>query len=149
MDSLWSTWYPAQPSGGGSRQVNVTMISCFSQLCHKIYLISASSISPLSHFLYVCLLPPLVLLTGPFGSSLPILPNPFAYIRNSHSNPKMKKECCHREISCKCLGGLHQLLSYRDVKCYRLLTQMADPDSRTTQLQRCFEPIKGSCYKSF
>ena len=62
--------------------------------------------------------------------------------------PALKKGCCHWEIARKCPGGLHQLLSYRDVKCFKLLTQTADPDSRATQPQRCCETLRGSCYLS-
>lgn len=61
-------------------------------------------------------------------------------------SPALKKGCCHREIACKCPGELHRVLSYRDVKCLKPLTQMVEPDSRTTQLQWCCETLKGSCY---
>lgn len=61
-------------------------------------------------------------------------------------SPALKKGCCHREIACKCPGELHRVLSYRDVKCLKPLTQMVEPDSRTTQLQWCCKTLKGSCY---
>lgn len=56
--------------------------------------------------------------------------------------PPLNKGCCHREIAGKYPGGMHQLLSYRDVKCFKLLTQTGDPDSRTTRLSRCHEALK-------
>lgn len=85
-----------------------------------------------------------------WSSQLLFLVNPHSHTHTSlhQDQPVLRKGCCHWEIACKCPGGLHQLLSYRDVKWFKLLTQMADPDSRATQLQLFHETLKRRCYWS-
>lgn len=137
-----------------------TMIVCCFFSTKSTFFLFGSIVFPLSHMssipcLCLSLLLPLVLVARLSRLPLPIPRAPSLPASSFHQPtsgpacPALKKGCCHWEIAHKCPGGLHQLLSYRDVKCFKLLTQMADLDSRTTQLQWCRETLKGSCYLSY
>lgn len=105
------------------------LFSCFPRLSYKTHVLFlfgsvVSSLSNMSSISCLCLA---LLLPLVFEAPLPGNPQPPPHTRIHTSlhqdEPALKKGCCHWEIARKCPGGLHQLLSYRDVKCFKLKWQ--------------------------
>lgn len=128
-------------AGNSKCQRWLYLFSCFPILFHKTHILS---LAPL--FLLSATCPPFscLCLRSPSPSGLrssscwypPCLPPPsFPQPTSGPARPVLKRGCCHWEIARKCPGGLHQLLSYRDVKRFKLFPRFLDPDSRTAQLQ--------------